>query len=489
MNGTQDSAAAQPSGSAEQSAGTNTNTKRAVIGRLAAWCVWAAAIVIGFMAPLWYWRGGLVELETLHFIRSYLADRSLLSIIFDPEVNDFGCYQARELSYLVDYIDARVFASLLGRGILLFTPMSAWLATLLTTVVYLVSVRRLTRLPALLTGFLLLLYFSNFVFISTAGMHYRSTKPLLAPVLMAAIFYVWHLLSRETGDTRAGRRGPALVFALFLLMGLLDRQGFFYAAMGCGLLVMNAVIWRGRRDLAWSAGAAVGSLMLYNLVLAPMTIELANGYRPSFHYQRLPVAELFSNPLRWLHGGKLVLEANSLLMGGIPYLASAVILAGLLVVLWRGGHGKTAIVMLLALAGQAAMLAMMIVRHPYVYEWVDHRLWYYPLPFQLMLLAGVTIVISVSLAGWSRWRRGLLYLLLAAAIGGNLVRWDTYRDGMLQSHWFPRIYIQSGIIKGSLREGRPLPRLDPQYREFYEYCAGRSQVSQPARPVERRRPS
>ena len=89
----------------------------------------AAAIAAAVTAPFWFWRGGVLELEVLQFIQQYLDGRTVLAKVFDPSKNDFGTYQARELSYFIDYLDARVFEALMRQGWIPFIPMSALLSS------------------------------------------------------------------------------------------------------------------------------------------------------------------------------------------------------------------------------------------------------------------------------------------------------------------------------------------------------------------------
>src|SRR5579859_870387 len=67
-----------------------------------------------------FWGRGVLDKEAISFVVNYLADRSVLATVFDVRLNDWGNYQARELSYLVDLIDARVFGALLYHRVLLF---------------------------------------------------------------------------------------------------------------------------------------------------------------------------------------------------------------------------------------------------------------------------------------------------------------------------------------------------------------------------------
>ena len=71
-----------------------------------------------------FWGRGVIDEEAMFFVLNYLADRPLIATIFDPLLNDWGAYQARELSYVFDLIDARVFASLLDQSVLLFVPLT-----------------------------------------------------------------------------------------------------------------------------------------------------------------------------------------------------------------------------------------------------------------------------------------------------------------------------------------------------------------------------
>ena len=88
-----------------------------------------ALIVAAVVAPFWYWDGGLIEIEATQFVQNYLADRPVLAHVFDPRRNDINTYQARELSYFIDYLDAQVFRHLMHWDLALFIPLSAIVAS------------------------------------------------------------------------------------------------------------------------------------------------------------------------------------------------------------------------------------------------------------------------------------------------------------------------------------------------------------------------
>jgi hypothetical protein len=49
-------------------------------------------------------------------LSNIMRQGSLIEIVFDPHANDLGTFQARELSFLFDYLDARTFGAAMARG-------------------------------------------------------------------------------------------------------------------------------------------------------------------------------------------------------------------------------------------------------------------------------------------------------------------------------------------------------------------------------------
>ena len=432
--------------------------------------------------PYWYWERGLIEIESTTFVQQYLDDRGMLQKVFDPHRNDLNTYQARELSYFVDYLDARWLQTLIAAGHDVFVPASAIAASVATVVVFLAGVRASGGVPPLTAALLLLMYLTNYVHVVTMGMLYRSAKPALAPVAMGAAFYLAALLRDSSRPTLSRSRGtvaaPATVFLLFCVMSLLDRQGFFLALIGFGVLLLDAVFWGGRRDVAAGAAAAIVAMVLYNLVGAPFIVESLNGYRPSFEYQRIPMGSL-ADPRLWLRAGWLLLQAASVLLGGMPVwiVACLVAGAGLWAIVRRSAVSRKATLLYAAVAlGHLVMFAGMVARHPPIYAYADHRLWYYPLPFQALLLAGIAVAFGLGATGWSRARVAALNLVLAAVVVANVTQWDGYRTSQLRSRWFPTVYEQSDALKSSLADTRPAWYLTPEYRAFYQFCLSVSPV-------------
>jgi hypothetical protein len=441
--------------------------------RLGQAALWAAAA--GFvLAPFFYWRGGLLETEATQFIPHYLDGRPLLQKVFDPRTNDFGAYQARELSYLLDWLDARVFAALLSRGAVVFVPLSAVLSSMLAVVVFGVGVRRvLSRADPIAAALVLLLYLSGFTFLVTVGLYYRSGKAWAVPVLLALMFVLVH----GGRDAAVARRAFPVVLGLALVASLLDRQGFFFVLVA--LLVMG--LWSLRQPAARPAAVALALAAAlaegYNRWLAPAIVQRVNGYAPRFKYQDISPWAPVRKPVRLREAIEVMADSASLVLGSLPvWYCALLVVAGFGWWLARQRPRARAAVLpavtvaVVALA-QVYMFALMIARHRPVYEFHDHRVWYYPLLFQVLIVFGLVLAVEqvtpqLSAAGLWTLRGALLALVVS-----NVWHWPRQRAGM--EPWFPHVYEQSELLKRSLREGRPQPGLQADERAFFDAIAAR----------------
>jgi hypothetical protein len=438
------------------------------------------------LAPALFWRGGVLEEETIVFVGHYLDERPVLEKVFDPHGNDFDTYQARELSYVFDFLDAQWLKALFRSGIVLFIPPSAILAAVLTWVVFARgSARAFPGLPAPTRSLVLLVLVTNYVFLTTMGLFYRATKPMLTPFLLGLLFFLWTRLGRDS-KPKAAARDFGVVFGLGVLTSAFDRQGFFYVAV---LAVALGVVWAFRRQgaalLLGALGAAAASAA-YNYALGPLVIHAVNGYWPRFNYQRMPVRKLL-DPTFYAKAIELLPEYTATLCGGFPtglfgLLAVAAAMAWLrLRRKTRAGDAPPAgatrlAVLLLALflASQIFMFAAMIMRYPMVYDWADHRLWYFPWPFQAILAFGLLAVLADV---WPRTGpRGhrFLDLALLLLVVANVAQWPRHREISLHSAWFPKIHAQTERLVASLHDGKADPGLYGAYREFLHFIWDRS---------------
>lgn len=407
----------------------------------------------------------MIEEEALGFLGNYWGERGVLQRIFDPRGWDF--YQARELSYAVDFLDAQWVRLLLSRGVLFFVPPSALLAALAIVPIGLwLAPRALGALAPAARWLVLLVFLSSFALASTTGMLYRATKPLVAPLLLA-------LLLVTLAELRAPRLRPSFAFsaafAAGLAMSLLDRQGLFYLLLLVAALLVAALRFGRGLPLLAGGAAAAAAWAGYNWALGPWLIHALNGYWPTMRFQRLRPSRLL-DPQPWQEGARLLGDWTSVLVGGVPARLLALVAAlGLLAWLWRsrGRPRRAAAVVAGALflgAVQLGMAAVMVDRHGPV-AWVDHRFWYYPLPFHAVLV----VAALWGLDAWSR-RDALPRLALAGLatlVIANLVQWPQRRLVMESGPWFADVSRRSALLVRSLEEGGARPLLDGDYRRFY----------------------
>jgi hypothetical protein len=423
-------------------------------------------------APLVFWRGGIVEEEAVGFLRGYWDQRTPFEKIFNPRGYDF--YQGRELSYAVDDLDAQWVGFLAEHDVFWFIPPSAVVASLGFVAVFRWGVPR--AFPALAggTGWLaLLLYLSGFTFLSTMGSLYRATKTLVAPLLLFALLFAVHE-RRKAPEEDVGPVWP--LFLAGMLMSLLDRQGLFY--LGC-LTVALAFSWlRSRRGgrLALAGGGAIAVALAYNYVVGPWLIHAANGYWPSLRFQQIPPGWL-RDPGAWLEGLGVLLDWTRVLFGSLP--AGVLVLGTLLVLVfaWRAGGSRrpdpaAAALLLLGAVAQVAMVAVMARRHEPV-TWADHRIWYYPLVYQVVALFGLLWVLDRIGAGRDgRMPRAVPAALLVLVVL-NVAHWPRQEHTLRTGPWFADVLRRSDLLKESLWTGEPAALLDGDYRRFLFECRDR----------------
>jgi hypothetical protein len=440
------------------------------------------------LAPAVFWRGGVLEEETIVFMNHYLDHRSVLEKVFDPRGIDFDNYQARELSYFVDLLDAQVFERLLRAGYVLFIPLSAIAATLLTWAVWARgSARTFGSVPATTRSLLLLLLFTNYVFVTTMGLFYRAAKPMVVPVLLGLLFYVWRRLAAPASKPHSAAWDFGVAFGLGTLMSAFDRQGFFYLlVIAAGLALFWLFHRRGAALFVGCIAAAVVNVV-YNHVVGPWLIHAINGYWPRFNVQRTPFRKLV-DPQIYVKACELLPGYAATLFGGLPIWLFLLVAAAVAVGLWRhlrtaadaetGGNDTRLTVLLLVLfaTSQVFMFGVMVWRYPMVYDFTDHRLWYFPWPFQALLVFGLLVLFGRAFPRLGGPGRALVNASLVLLAAANLAAWPRDREISLHSQWFPKIHDQTARLKASLRDGKTDPQIWGAFREFLYFAWDRSPV-------------
>jgi len=413
-----------------------------------------------------FWGHGIIDSEAMEFVLNYLQSRPFFAQIFDPQINDWGAYQARELSYIFDLIDARVFAALLDRHVLVFVPLSGVLGLITVSAVYFWGGRKVLALNGVMASMLLSLFLSCIVVQASTPILYRSSKIILSIALLAFFFYTFSLLQGERRSLTALK--CATLFLWGLLMALCDRQGFYYLNSATFVVLMLWLSAKVRGESTERAylrvifvnAAAIGTAILYNRILAPHLIHALNGYWPNFAYQQLPS---LLDPALPAKAWYLFQQQVSFFFGNVPFLVLTAIIAIAAIGIawkWRSAINSNTVtlvaVSIVSIIATIGLLATMIARHPAVYSDRDHSFWYYTLTVQVVILFGVSAWLSF-LSPPERFRfNPLLYALIAILIACNVGEYSQQRQIMIHSTgWFDSQYGHSQALVAQFATAPP----------------------------------
>lgn len=443
--------------------------------------------------PAVFWKGGVLEGEAISFLINYADDRTVLQKVFATQLNDFDTFQARELSFVFDYLDASFYLFLLRQfDVAFFIPLSALVSSILIVLTYWRGIRRtLPGIDSLTAKLSLLPFLTGFVFVSTMGVYYRSAKPLLAPVLLAIMFHILGAAQSRTAGSALEKgwgmvnRQSLLTLGLLLVAALLDRQGFFYVLSAFSVLFVHFLMTRRLKDLLIASGAAALIAHLYNWVFGPAIIWAVNAYRVDFFYQRIPAEDLARLPVHSLKATRLLIENMAAMLGGyyvVGYLVLLVItgwsvwkavavfkerVPGKFRERYASGARLGIIYALMVLGLQIVLFSLMIARHRFIYDWVDHWYWYYSLPFLMTVLFGLALLLNSVLPRLGPIQRRVLQVTLVLIAISNLLHLPANRNLMLTSQWFSQEYPLSEMLKASIRHHHRHPDLDEEYTRFF----------------------
>ena len=226
--------------------------------------------------------GGYLHWESSAFILNYTSERPFLNILFDPDKNDWGFYQCRELSYVLDYIDAHIVLFLLKNKLTWFvSPTSIILMVFCIWLQQYAGRRLYPKLPSCFftlhaIAMALLPFFTENIF-------YRTSKILVAASLGVLVFgtALSHL-------KRPGILGNIKTLTIAALVAVLsDRQGVYFVAAFTGILAIEQLFHPvSYRSLILKVCIiAVLVSIIANVFIVPIFIESLNGYFPDFSYQ------------------------------------------------------------------------------------------------------------------------------------------------------------------------------------------------------------
>lgn len=366
--------------------------------------------------------GGRLNMESVFFLANYnTPGRSVFALVFDPFRNDWNLYQARELSYFIDFLDARLLAGACSAGRGSFHSLAAFALTLATIVFLQIAWTRLFA-PALdrrLIGLGGIFFTLTPCVIFNA--FFRSAKYGAAlGIALAAAGTANFLL--EHGRGKAASRAGTLTAAALFGAGLFDRQGAFFAAawtIGSGAVLAwlllagrtgtaKAATETGKNTSVFSAKLLLANLLLllYGRYLAPLLIFSANGYWPDGGAQRI---ELNGRTFSKIVSDGMVFNFGNLgtaltgLGGSFALTAGAIaggaLFSGFLLLRRRSGDPRATAALWMFVLFELAYTAaggVMSLKHPYLLTpWVMTSAYFLP---GLVIYAFFAVGLSFGLA-------------------------------------------------------------------------------------------
>ena len=403
------------------------------------------------------------------FIMHYNSGQPLAKMIFDPLRTDWANYQARELSYVLDYFDARFIAECIKSNHAHFYSLSA--IVLLIASAALIHKKLKTLYPDAHPVMLLvppLFYVCSFM--NEIGF-FRSAKPTVS-FLLIGIFFTFAGILKAPEKYQSFLSLLAGSAALLIIPGF-DRIGFFIAAVvaaaGASLMMLFSLkrfsgnaeyvkkVKKPLMILSLSALASVIISLIYNFHIAPKIVMALNNYHVAFNYQT------FKTEPRAFVDGMLFILTN---FGGlfqpagdiIAVVSGITVLMIMILAAKRICENPQKILIMLALGGIFAVSvicsAMMIARHPVILD-LPHGAY-----FQVFGTAFIGIFAIILLESADKTFKKILLVLAAAGCITPILRTSipaTTQNAELELHQVTTGYTIELLNNPDLKQEKILP--------------------------------
>ena len=344
-------------------------------------------------------------------------------------------YQARELSYFLDFIDCKFIEFSIENGFPHFLSLTHYLFSIATgCLLWLFCVKELNLKPMIGIGFLALFWTSSSIFLG--GNIFRAGKMGVA-LLLAILFYVIYkvaIISKKGSDFQLSKKVWILYFITIFPLAYLDQQGLFFVITVLVFLTIWGFFVRNKNIYIMLLIGVVSVLFhgLYRYTIAPQLTFMLNGFWPNFDYQTLPIQYFIQNLASYLSAGLfLYVETIRFLIGNPPSIAAFGLLLFFISFPIFYLHTNLALsdnyrkFFILALVELfitnfllvIAMNALMVLRHPALWN-PGMASTYYCLPATVML--AMTLAILVDIFYKSCIPKWLVLIMMCFAIIGNI---------------------------------------------------------------------
>jgi hypothetical protein len=393
--------------------------------------VFVLAAVVFMMMSAVLSRGGSAHPELEQYLPHYLSQKSLPQKIFDfQNVEIWGAYRPRPLSYLFDYADGSFIAWCCRHGFAHLLSLSFYVFWALEWVLLWIFFCGHLQLHRVTSGLLICLLSTDPV-MSLSGAYFRSAKPgatcflLISFVILTRYFRSVSSKSSPVRSLLWASFGAVAVFCSCLF----DEIPAAFAVAALLVLMLERSLSRRSRAATASTycmvpiGLSVIGFAYYSYIIHPKLVWHFTGQTVSMQYEAGTLTALLANPFLTLYGSVIDFgDIFGYLTGSISAIL-AMILMAVLVSSW--GQRKAQIRLAAGALLMVACLYGMIARHPSV-GWIDFRRTVYALPLTIVFV----VCVAASLAVLSRrgfLSRGQIQLILLVLIASNIISLPAHR--------------------------------------------------------------
>ena len=235
--------------------------------------------------------GHVYHPEAEYSMLNYFQHKPFLYKIFDAE-GPFGynflAYQAREFSYLTNYLDAYFILLTSALGVAQFYSLTHYISILIIAFIAFVISRRFFGQPFYYIALLISLLYLTSPGPFLSGYNYRTSKILVA----LFITLINYLVLRYAEQKNRNIKIPFIIIVSTILMATSDKEGFYFAGIFTALSFAILILDRGIKTLNIFFAFVIATFLAsyYSHTLGPLIIEHYIGYYPVF----TPDASYFS---------------------------------------------------------------------------------------------------------------------------------------------------------------------------------------------------
>ncbi len=384
-------------------------------------------------------KTGFLHPEAQYRIQNYLDSRNLFQKVYDIDKNEYGLYQARELSHFFDYLDANFIKLSTALGFphfysLVYFISIFWISAICLHIAKMNFNYKNFLIPCLIIFIYLtspIPFFSSYMF--------RSSKILVS----LGIVVIFALILRFLSQRSQGKKTLSLICTAGILMTFPDRQGLYILLAIVGFLFLNYLFFRNDKQLKLFKFLTVASILslTYSYVIAPFLIKIAIGHFPDFSYHEIDLS--LTKPIFFRYSTLYSLDVFKYFFGNLPRILTLFFLLNFLIIFILGqtkitvDRLKHAFILALGILAVLILNTLMILRHNAI-PLEDVKRVYYSLPLSTIILLSTLFFCGMILKLYPKTQKFLtlalcLILILNITSLGNHSR--IIKNGLLKENY------------------------------------------------------